>query len=146
MRVVIMPMTFYEWLNKQRKRDDPIGDVARDVYCDDCFPKDCDDIDKIHRHIGGIVHHACKEAHAAVDEAWFEYKHKGRREGISLKLRFKVFKRDYYSCQICGKDVKDGIKLEIDHKVPVSKGGKSTPSNLWTLCFECNRGKRDEAL
>lgn len=65
-----------------------------------------------------------------------------------LAKRFLIMRRDGFRCQICGKSVSDNenVKLEIDHKVPVSKGGSSQIDNLWTLCFECNRGKRDKDL
>jgi 5-methylcytosine-specific restriction endonuclease McrA len=36
--------------------------------------------------------------------------------------------------------------LEIDHRIPRAKGGSDDPSNLWTLCFDCNRGKSDSDL
>jgi 5-methylcytosine-specific restriction endonuclease McrA len=36
-----------------------------------------------------------------------------------------------------------GIRLELDHKLPKSKGGNDDLDNLQTLCFECNRGKKD---
>ncbi|MFQ5431805.1 MAG: HNH endonuclease [Nitrospinota bacterium] len=36
------------------------------------------------------------------------------------------------------------IKLEVDHKVPISKGGSDSLDNLQTLCFKCNRGKRTD--
>ena len=45
---------------------------------------------------------------------------------------------------LCGASANDGVKLEVDHIVPVSKGGKSTMDNLQTLCERCNRGKRDK--
>jgi len=41
---------------------------------------------------------------------------------------------------LCGAKPPD-VKLEVDHKTPVSLGGKDDTSNLWTVCFECNRGK-----
>ena len=52
--------------------------------------------------------------------------------------------RDLFTCQICGSSAKDGVRLEVDHIVPVSKGGKTEMSNLQTLCERCNRGKRDK--
>lgn len=61
---------------------------------------------------------------------------------ITKSLRFSVLSRDNYTCQYCGKKAPD-ISLEIDHKVPVSKGGDNTIDNLTTSCFDCNRGKRD---
>lgn len=63
------------------------------------------------------------------------------RKELNRSLRFAVLKRDNYRCCICGRNVKDGVKLEIDHIVPVSKGGKTVITNLQTLCQDCNRGK-----
>lgn len=68
------------------------------------------------------------------------------RSQMSPSLRFKVMRRDHYRCCICGRGQEDGVKLEVDHKIPVSKGGKTEMSNLWTLCFECNRGKSNKDL
>ena len=45
------------------------------------------------------------------------------------------------TCQICGKYMPDGVGLHIDHIVPVSKGGKTVPSNLQVLCSKCNGSK-----
>ena len=70
--------------------------------------------------------------------------HIERHTGLSR--RFAIFRRDNYRCQICGRTAKDGVRLEIDHKVPRAKGGSNHPSNLWTLCFDCNRGKSDYDL
>ncbi|WP_423219633.1 HNH endonuclease [Bifidobacterium animalis] len=55
-------------------------------------------------------------------------------------------KRDHYRCRLCGKTADQGARLEVDHITPVSKGGKSVLDNLWTLCFECSRGKGAERL
>lgn len=64
-----------------------------------------------------------------------------------LALRFAIFKRDKYRCQICGRNVQEhGVVLEVDHRVPRAKGGTDDPANLWTLCFDCNRGKSDSDL
>jgi hypothetical protein len=64
-----------------------------------------------------------------------------------LTGRFAILKRDGYRCRICGRTAaEDGVKLEVDHKVPRSKGGADTEDNLWTLCFDCNRGKRASDL
>jgi hypothetical protein len=68
---------------------------------------------------------------------------KNIREEISIRTRFLVLKRDQFSCVMCGRSGV-GVKLEVDHKIPVSKGGKNDIDNLQTLCFECNRGKRDD--
>ena len=35
------------------------------------------------------------------------------------------------------------LLLEIDHIVPLSKGGLTSRDNLQTLCWRCNRSKSD---
>jgi hypothetical protein len=60
---------------------------------------------------------------------------------ISLKLRDKILRRDNFRCVFCGRGVNDGVKLHVDHIIPVSKGGTSHADNLQTLCEECNLGK-----
>lgn len=62
---------------------------------------------------------------------------------ISKSLRYDVLRRDKYRCRACGRDSSHGVTLEIDHIIPVAKGGGTEFSNLQTLCFDCNRGKRD---
>lgn len=64
------------------------------------------------------------------------------RININSKLRYQVLSRDNSTCQRCGRTVKDGIKLEVDHKLPVEWGGGNDIDNLWTLCNECNGGKK----
>lgn len=68
-----------------------------------------------------------------------------KRKGISKRLRFEIFNRDGFSCVYCGKTAADET-LEIDHVVPVSKGGANDKSNLVTACFSCNRGKSDRPI
>ena len=63
------------------------------------------------------------------------------KRDVPLKLRDKIFSRDNYKCVFCGRGQRDGVKLHIDHIVPVSKGGSSEADNLQTLCEECNLGK-----
>lgn len=66
---------------------------------------------------------------------------------ISARLRFEVFKRDNFTCQYCGRNVKDDkIKLHCDHVLPFSKGGLTTLENLTTSCSDCNLGKSNILL
>lgn len=69
---------------------------------------------------------------------------KRERKYLTDKMRYDVLKRDNFKCQKCGITVKDGAKLHVDHIVPVSKGGKTTLSNLQTLCDRCNLGKSNK--
>lgn len=62
------------------------------------------------------------------------------RKPISQKRRFDIFKRDMFTCTYCGRHP-PAVLLEVDHIVPVSKGGNNGSDNLTTSCFDCNRGK-----
>lgn len=67
------------------------------------------------------------------------------RKMLSKNMRYRVFKRDNFTCQYCGRSAPE-VVLEVDHIVPLSKGGDNTLSNLVTSCRDCNRGKRDDSL
>jgi 5-methylcytosine-specific restriction endonuclease McrA len=65
------------------------------------------------------------------------------RDRMTKSVRYDVMKRDNFKCRLCGANGGESA-LEIDHIVPVAKGGKTEMENLQTLCKECNRGKRDK--
>ena len=67
-----------------------------------------------------------------------------QRRIMTDSLRYDIMKRDGFHCVLCGRGAEDGVKLHVDHIIPVSKGGKTTPDNLRTLCERCNLGKRDK--
>lgn len=64
------------------------------------------------------------------------------RAKVSNELRQEIFKRDGYTCVNCGSTEKES--LEIDHIMPISKGGKTEPGNLQTLCHDCNVRKGND--
>lgn len=66
------------------------------------------------------------------------------RHAISIALKEQVFKRDHYQCCNCEASplIEKTVKLEIDHIVPVSRGGTNDPHNLQILCHKCNQLKR----
>lgn len=66
------------------------------------------------------------------------------RSVMSDSIRYNVFQRDNFTCQVCGATAKDGAKLHVDHIIPVSAGGKTLMSNLQTLCERCNLGKSNK--
>jgi 5-methylcytosine-specific restriction endonuclease McrA len=59
------------------------------------------------------------------------------RDKVTPRLRDYVFARDGHRCAYCG----NGAPLQLDHIIPVSKGGSSDPGNLQSLCVPCNRAK-----
>ena len=66
------------------------------------------------------------------------------RAKLNDSLRYDILRRDNFRCQICGATQQDGYKLHVDHIMPVSKGGRTEPGNLRTLCARCNMGKSDK--
>ena len=65
---------------------------------------------------------------------------KSKRVSLPPALRYKILKRDRFTCRSCGARAPD-VELEVDHKIPVSQGGTDDESNLITKCKDCNRGK-----
>lgn len=69
------------------------------------------------------------------------------RYDFKLKTGFRIFKRDNFTCVYCGKNsIDDGIKLVVDHIIPVKKGGSGNLDNLITSCKSCNESKNDILL
>lgn len=72
---------------------------------------------------------------------------KAQRAAMTADLREAVKQRDNYTCQKCGNSVlkEPNLLLEVDHIIPVAKGGKTEADNLQTLCWRCNRAKGVDA-
>lgn len=70
----------------------------------------------------------------------------GQRALMTARLRTHIKSRDNYTCQQCSISVHDEphLLLEVDHIIPISKGGLSTEENLQTLCWRCNRTKSNK--
>lgn len=58
-------------------------------------------------------------------------------------LRAEIFARDGYICAYCGD--REGPH-QVDHIVPLSRGGTSVPDNLCVACGPCNASKCDKLL
>lgn len=68
-----------------------------------------------------------------------------KRTPITTRTRFEIFKRDSFKCLYCGKSA-PAVILQVDHVLPVSKGGTNEPANLVTACQDCNFGKSNILL
>ena len=62
------------------------------------------------------------------------------RKPIPPAVRREVWRRDERKCVQCGSQ----RNLELDHIIPVSKGGSNTARNIQLLCQDCNRTKSDK--
>lgn len=84
--------------------------------------------------------------------------HKGKRRARTKSGRIeavnpiKVFERDAWRCQSCRKPTPRKLRgssapmaPEMDHIVPLSKGGEHSYRNVQCLCRQCNGAKGDGA-
>jgi 5-methylcytosine-specific restriction endonuclease McrA len=51
------------------------------------------------------------------------------------------FRKKYLSSNTCCKNCGSKEKIEVDHIVPISAGGKNEESNLQFLCRQCHKNK-----
>lgn len=65
-----------------------------------------------------------------------DYQH-GERYGIAT-LREAVFSRDNYTCQCCGRSIKDHAILHAHHAKYRSQGGTDRIGNVVTVCEKCH--------
>lgn len=72
----------------------------------------------------------------------------GQRALMTSSLREKIKNRDDFTCKICSLSIADekNLLLEIDHIIPLAKGGITSEGNLQTLCWKCNRSKGSKIL
>lgn len=120
--------------NQLEKIKDPLKDEC--LYCGDKFtPKN------INQKFCGTK---CKGHYKAHKDSLLKrcatYGTKEIDESITLP---KVYKRDRH-CYICGKrplfnvDIYDDLYPNVDHIVPISKGGSHTWDNVKLTCRKCN--------
>lgn len=73
-----------------------------------------------------------------------EWSHK-RREANGSGIRFKasdltrIFAEQCGECLYCASDI--STEYEVDHFIPVKRGGGHEPSNIVLACMACNRSK-----
>ncbi|MCX5744443.1 MAG: HNH endonuclease, partial [Proteobacteria bacterium] len=62
------------------------------------------------------------------------------RESLDTNHRWTILQRDDFACAFCG--ARPGNeRLQVDHIIPVSRGGSDENENLVTSCDRCNNGK-----
>lgn len=64
----------------------------------------------------------------------------GKRKKLTPSMRKIVYAKDHGCCYICGKMVNPD-SFEVEHKVPVAKGGTNDLDNLYVACHICNTMK-----
>jgi 5-methylcytosine-specific restriction endonuclease McrA len=69
-----------------------------------------------------------------------EQKKNFKREYIPPDVKIQVFRRDKFKCRYCGVS-NNTKKCQIDHIIPVSRGGTNDIDNLQLACRDCNLKK-----
>lgn len=60
------------------------------------------------------------------------------RPQLSVSARWRVLRRDNYTCMSCGETERP---LHVDHIIPRCQGGDDDEDNLQALCDKCNLKK-----
>lgn len=79
-----------------------------------------------------------------------KHRSRARRHGVAYECvnRVKVFERDGWRCQVCGRRTPKRLQgticdtaPELDHRVPMAMGGAHTYENCQLACRRCNIAK-----
>lgn len=81
--------------------------------------------------------------------------HRAKLAGVERRYfnELRIFERDKWRCRLCGR--KTPMKLrgtyedaapELDHVIPLSKGGGHVQENVQCTCRRCNLGKGDRPM
>lgn len=73
------------------------------------------------------------------DKAW----HRKVRYIVSGEVQQKVWARDDFTCQFCGRKMGD-VQLTVDHWIPLELGGANDTTNYISACRRCNKRKADK--
>lgn len=65
-----------------------------------------------------------------------------KRKKFSAKNRLDIYRKTEGHCYLCGEFV-DFDSFEVEHHIPISKGGTNGLDNLYCSCPTCNAIKRD---
>ena len=72
-----------------------------------------------------------------------EYVHNRELEDFTQTQKREILERDGYKCVICGRGLKEGVELHVDHIKPKDFGGEATIENGQTLCSQHNFIKKN---
>lgn len=120
-------MFFTSWLKRQIERDDPVGDLARDVKLDKQFPRGSNSYRRIESYL--ISSGACSGARSSLRKAWTEYQKSQdptRRAGVHWQE---------VECERCGDSFMAPEKYErqICDSCLTDVMGGSTDAKEWSL-------------
>ena len=68
------------------------------------------------------------------------------RKGFNLDTKLRLFTKQNGKCVCCYKDIKSPAEGEVDHALPLSRGGLDEEFNRWLAHSQCNREKHNKTL
>lgn len=125
--------------------------VAKVVTCDECGCEFC----PIYGSSNSILCQCCVLVRKRIQHSVYKALRRAREIGADSENvnPFKVFDRDRWRCQLCGVKTpksKRGTYAdnapELDHIIPLSKGGAHKYTNTQCACRKCNGLKSDKPL
>jgi 5-methylcytosine-specific restriction endonuclease McrA len=97
----------------------------------------------------------CAKKHSNKTKARGSNAQRAKQYGVDRGYfnEMRIFVRDRWTCQLCKRKTPkklrgtyDSLAPELDHIVPLSKGGAHRQENLQCACRECNLKKSDKAM
>lgn len=140
----------YSEQHHQKRKQEFVPKLA---YCKACGKGYMTSFKPEHRNYCSV---GCRDVANQINKAMNKsYSSRARKYGVRYGpiSVVKVFNRDKWTCQICGiktpkanrGTIKDNAP-ELDHIIPLSKGGSHTVGNVQCACRKCNNSKRDRLI
>jgi 5-methylcytosine-specific restriction endonuclease McrA len=70
----------------------------------------------------------------------------GARAGFDIQTKRSLFRKQGGMCACCMQPIARPEDGQVDHAVPLAKGGKHHPSNLMLAHAQCNKEKHNKTL
>lgn len=104
----------------------------------------------------GVPRTYCSDACSETARKAYPRKHRQRARLFGVAYEpvnpMRVFSRDGWRCQICGKPTPKERRgtlrsnaPELDHRIPISRGGPHTYDNVQCACRQCNASKANRS-
>lgn len=71
-----------------------------------------------------------------------DYEIRRELQDFSPAQKEAILKRDNYRCVVCGRGIKEGVELQVDHRKPKELDGEATIDNGQVLCAQHNFQKK----
>lgn len=125
--------------------------AGRVTACEECNVEFC----PLYGHSNCALCQVCRAARDRKQKRIHRMKRKAAERGVHAERvdPIRVFERDRWRCHLCGcrtpkakRGTCDDDAPELDHLIPLSKGGPHTYANTACACRRCNREKADRPL